>query len=129
MSGMLQVAAQGNKMFAMSMQACFGLEDASCALCHALSVKGPILCKAGAGEEELFLDALSVCGTPLAILSQTLAPAALLDLGLLPEEVALEPVSAPYKYMLACKVRGTLEAGRPCASLLVHPLWYWQLVG
>ena len=58
------------------------------------------------------MDALSVCGTPLAILSQTLAPAALLNLDLLPEEVALEPVSAPYKYMLACKVRGVPTCGR-----------------
>lgn len=60
---------------------------------------------ADAGEEELFLDALSICGMPLAVVGQMLAPAALLELGLLPEEVALQPVSPPYKYLLACKVR------------------------
>ena len=50
------------------------------------------------------MDALSICGTPLAVLGQVLAPAALLDLDLLPEEVALEPISPPYKYLLVCKV-------------------------
>ena len=59
---------------------------------------------AEATQEELLLDALSICGTPLAVLGQMLAPAALLDLDLLPEEVALEPVSPPYKYLLVCKV-------------------------
>ncbi len=59
---------------------------------------------AEANQEELLLDALSICGTPLAVLGQMLAPAALLDLDLLPEEVALEPVSPPYKYQLVCKV-------------------------
>ena len=59
---------------------------------------------AEADQEELFLDALSICGTPLAILGQMVAPAALLDLELLPEEATLEPVSPPYKYLLVCKV-------------------------
>lgn len=125
-SGILQGAAQCNSMSLIQVA---GMHwpggSIMCVFdCHALSVMGPIICDAGAGEEELLLDALSVCGTPLAILSQTLAPAALLDLGLLPEEVALEPVSAPYKYMLVCRVRGVpLVPERPCASLLVHPQW------
>ncbi|CAL8465259.1 g4794 [Coccomyxa elongata] len=55
---------------------------------------------ADAGEEELLLDALSVCGCALAALAAALAPDALLDAGLLPEEVSLEPVAAPYKLRL-----------------------------
>ncbi|BDA50233.1 probable mediator of RNA polymerase II transcription subunit 14 at N-terminal half [Coccomyxa sp. Obi] len=55
---------------------------------------------ADAGEEELLLDALSVCGCALAALAAALAPEALLDAGLLPEEVFLEPVVAPYKLRL-----------------------------
>ena len=60
---------------------------------------------AEANQEELLLDALSICGMPLAILGQMLAPATLLSLNLLPEEGSLEPVSPPHKYLLACKVR------------------------
>ena len=69
---------------------------------HARS--GALSAHADAGEEELFLDALSICALPLAVLGRTLAPAALLDMELLPEEVALQAVSPPYKYLLACKV-------------------------
>ena len=65
---------------------------------------GSVMC-AEARQEELLLDALSICGMPLAVLGQMLAPAALLGLELLPEEVSLEPLSAPYKYLLVCKVR------------------------
>jgi len=36
-----------------------------------------------------------------------MAPAALLDLELLPEEVTLEPIRPPYKYLLVCKVPST----------------------
>ena len=69
---------------------------------HARS--GALSAHADAGEEELFLDALSICALPLAVLGRALAPAALLDMELLPEEVALQAVSPPYKYLLACKV-------------------------
>lgn len=55
-----------------------------------------ILLRADLGEEELLLDALSVCGPALACLGTLLAPAALLALGLLPEEVSLEARRPPY---------------------------------
>ena len=53
-----------------------------------------------AGEEGLLLDALSICGAALACLGALLAPAALLDAGLLPEEVSLEAVHPPYHLRL-----------------------------
>ncbi len=55
---------------------------------------------ADAGEEELLLDALSVCGCALATLAAELAPEALLNAGLLPEEVSMDAAIAPYKLRL-----------------------------
>jgi hypothetical protein len=62
---------------------------------------------ADAGEEELLLDALSVCGPALAVLGSALAPEALLSLGLLPEEVSLEPRALPYRFRLAIHLVST----------------------
>ena len=47
------------------------------------------------------LDALSVCGCALVVLAAELAPGALLDAGILPEEVSLNAVVAPYKLRLS----------------------------
>ena len=63
--------------------------------CSTVSVVS-CLPRAGCGEEELLLDALSVCGPALACLGALLAPAALLALGLLPEEASLEARRPPY---------------------------------
>lgn len=77
---------------------------------------------ADAGEEELLLDALSVCGCALAALAAALAPDALLDAGLLPEEVSLESVVAPYKMRLRItRVSRTSAA----AFLRAGPLLSW----
>lgn len=57
--------------------------------------------RADAGEEELLLDALSVCSCALAVLAAELSAAALLEAGLLPEEVSLRAVIAPYKLRLS----------------------------
>ena len=46
-----------------------------------------------------------------------IAPAALLDLELLPEEVMLEPISAPYKYLLVCKVPPSFQQH---AAIVLH---------
>jgi len=80
----------------------------SCSRCNHPTIKESGA-SAEAAQEELFLDALSICGTPLAILGQVMAPAALLDLELLPEEVTLEPIRPPYKYLLVCKVPSSFE--------------------
>ena len=72
---------------------------------------------ADAGEEELFLDALSICAIPLAVLGRMLTPTALLDMELLPEEAALQAVTPPYKYLLACKVGPPGTRSSPADSI------------
>ena len=55
-----------------------------------------------------------------------MAPAALLDLELLPEEVTLEAIRPPYKYLLVCKVPSSFQqhaaivlqfTDRPCTAV------------
>ena len=55
---------------------------------------------ADAGEEELLLDALSICGDALACLGAFLAPDALLARDLLPEEASLDARRPPYHLRL-----------------------------
>jgi hypothetical protein len=69
----------------------------------------------------MLLDALSVCGCALAQLGAALTPKAVLDAGLLPEEVSLEAPFAPYKLRLrivrvshVCRRGGFSHGSLPC---------------
>ncbi|EIE23245.1 hypothetical protein COCSUDRAFT_63601 [Coccomyxa subellipsoidea C-169] len=81
-----------------------GSNGIRCRMSSAPALLAPVLQAfadmADAGEEELLLDALSLCGCALATLAAELAPEALRNAGLLPEEVSMDAAVAPYKLRL-----------------------------
>ncbi|KAK9903582.1 hypothetical protein WJX75_009266 [Coccomyxa subellipsoidea] len=84
---------------------------------------------ADAGEEELLLDALSVCSCALAVLAAELSAAALLEAGLLPEEVSLRAVIAPYKLRLSVTQGANAELAMGMHLLAGGLIWLAPLSG